>query len=205
MNDPFGYNVFACTIVAAVTLTAGAVTIVHASQRGSPSPAASVNQGLSGSAPENRQFEAVPETAPGASVDTYNCLPEPLPVSRSRMEGEWYGLDSNQSMLITLKIGQEGEPIRLALARRSGNEVATTIYDFKDILVNDGQFSIGGPRSAVQLTGNAEAHRDDLAARGTLTIDGPKGRQRTELYFFRLNDASWLDETLKYARENGLL
>jgi hypothetical protein len=117
MNDPFGYNVFACTIVAAVTLTAGAVTIVHASQRGSPSPAASVNQGLSGSAPKSGQFEAVPETAPGAYADTYDSH-EPLPLSRSRMVGEWYGLDSNQSMLITLKIGQEGEPTRLALARR---------------------------------------------------------------------------------------
>jgi hypothetical protein len=131
----------------------------------------------------------------------------PYKIRRSDMAGEWYGLDSSQAMLVTLKVGDEGEPARLTITQRTGSSVATKIYDCKDVLVESGQFSLGARGSAVQLTGSAEATWGGAigVGRGMLTINGPEGQQSTELYFFKARERSWLDDTLAFARQYGLL
>jgi hypothetical protein len=185
-------SVLVCTLVAVAALASSAATIVHASDEGHPSPASSA------SAPADRD-------------EPYDygvtLIHGPPWFGRADLPDEWYGLDSNQSMLVTLKIGREGEPARLAIAQVKGTSVVTRIYDCTDVVVKYGRFSIKSQGSAIQLTGHAGEPWGGATGvgRGVLTVDGPEGPQRTELYFFKTHERSWLDDVLAAARRCGLL
>lgn len=183
-------------VLLAASFGAGAVTVVHAShQKGASSVTSASAPAASEEVPPGHYPDVLTENAPYTARD------------RSDMRGEWYGLDSNQSVLITLRIESDGEPARLAIARRSEHSIETRIYDCEDVLVKDGHFSLGSQGHTLQLTGDMQASWGGRAGAGraVLTIEGGNGRQRSEIFFFKAPETSWLDDTLTLARRYGLL
>jgi hypothetical protein len=127
-------------------------------------------------------------------------------ITRDDLVGEWSGLTAEQDVFVSVRVGHSGRDAVLAVARRTGDAIATRAHRLAVAQTREGAFSIGGPADPVRLEATAQVRLWGAATgRGTLVLRDGERERRRELYLFRLRDRSWAEQMLTLARKYGLL